>query len=272
MGWETEACAPATLNFLNTSTNVSSTTTFTWEFDDGETVVFDETNEGATVPHYYSVGSTGCNREVTLSATNACRNYEFGTGASVTIDYINIWDLDNPAIGASSTQLCYPDTTVLLANNTEKNCTANGNTTQRFEKWNFGDLDNNGVDEIIDWRPWISSDPFELDLPGVGTYYVMLYDSSYCGIDSTQIELIVRAPLSTNLTGPNDVCEGLTATFSQDESEATAFYWNFNDGVGNWYPGGSQTLTWTFNDPGNYTVLGVEALAGQAEACPDTAR
>jgi hypothetical protein len=109
----------------------------------------------------------------------------------VTIDFINIWDLDNAVIGASSTQLCYPDTTVLLANNTEKNCTANGNTTQRFEKWNFGDLDNNGVDDIIDWRPWTSSTPFELDLPGIGTYYVMLYDSSYCGIDSTQIELIV---------------------------------------------------------------------------------
>ncbi len=271
-GWVTDACAPATLFFLNASTNVSSTTTFTWEFDDGVTESFDATNAGGTVPHDYSVGSTGCNREVTLSATNACRNHEFGAGASVTIDYINIWDLDNAAIGASSTQLCYPDTTVLLSNNTEKNCTANGNTTQRFEKWNFGDLDNNGLDDIIDWRPWTSSTPFELDLPGIGTYYVMLYDSSYCGIDSTQIELIVRAPLSTNLTGPNQVCEGLPATFIQDETEATAFYWNFNNGVGQWYPGGSPSLTWTFNNPGNYNVLGVVALADQALSCQDTAR
>jgi PKD repeat protein len=271
-GWATDACAPATLNFMNSSTNVSSTTTFTWEFDDGITVNFDHTNAGEAVPHNYSVGSTGCNREVTLVATNACRNYEFGTGASVMIDYINIWDIDNAAIGASSTQLCYPDTTVLLSNNTEKNCTSHGNNTQRFEMWNFGDLDSDGVDEIIDWRPWTSSDPFELDLPGVGTYLVMLYDSSYCGIDSTQIELIVRAPLSTNLSGPNQVCEGLPATFVQDENDATAFYWNFNDGVGQWYPGGSPSLTWTFNDPGNYAVLGVVALSGQATSCHDTAR
>ena len=271
-GWDTDACAPATLSFLNSSTNVSSTTTFTWGFDDGATVDYDATNAGATVTHDYFAGSTGCNRPVTLYATNACRNKEFGTGASVTIDYINIWDLDNAVIGASSTQLCYPDTTVQLSNITEMNCTANGNTNQRFEKWNFGDLDSDGVDEIIDWRPWTSSAPFDLDLPGIGTYIVMLYDSSYCGIDSTQIELIVRAPLATNLSGPNEVCEGLPASFVHDEMEATAFYWNFNNGVGQWYPGGSNSMTWTFNNPGNYSVLGVVGLAGQANSCNDTAR
>ena len=31
-------------------------------------------------------------------------------------------------------------------------------------------------------------------------------------------------------------------------------------------------MAWTFNDPGNYTVLGVVSLAGQALSCHDTAR
>ena len=113
----------------------------------------------------------------------------WGTSLFTEDYYINIWDLDDAAIGASSTQLCYPDTTVQLSNLTEKNCTANGNTSQRFEKWNFGDLDNNGMDDIIDWRPWVSSAPFDLDLPGVGTYYVMLYDSSYSLLTQYQLEL-----------------------------------------------------------------------------------
>ena len=57
-GWVTDACAPATLFFFNASTNVSATTTFTWEFDDGVTEIFDATNGGGTVPHNYSIAST----------------------------------------------------------------------------------------------------------------------------------------------------------------------------------------------------------------------
>ena len=91
-GWPTGACAPATLSFVNGSTNVTPDTEFTWTFDDGTTVTAGASNEGATVDHLYDAFTTGCQREVTLTATNACRTSEFGVPAAVTIDYINIWE------------------------------------------------------------------------------------------------------------------------------------------------------------------------------------
>ena len=137
-GWPTGACAPATLSFVNGSTNVTPDTEFTWTFDDGSTLTAGPENEGATVDHLYAAFTTGCQREVTLSATNACRTSEFGVPAAVTIDYINIWDRDNPVIDASALVLCWPENTVDLWNISEKVCLANGNTEQRKEKWDFG--------------------------------------------------------------------------------------------------------------------------------------
>ena len=95
-GWPTGDCAPATLSFVNGSTNVTPDTEFTWTFDDGTTMTAGPEDEGATVSHLYDAFTTGCQREVTLTATNACRTSEFGVPAAVTIDYINIWARTTP--------------------------------------------------------------------------------------------------------------------------------------------------------------------------------
>ena len=100
-GWETGGCSPKTLRFQNGSTNVTPDTEFTWSFDDGTTIEAGAENGGATVEHLYSAFTTGCQREVTLTATNECRAAEFGGPATVSIDYVNIWDRDKAAISAN---------------------------------------------------------------------------------------------------------------------------------------------------------------------------
>ncbi|HLC83582.1 MAG TPA: PKD domain-containing protein, partial [Bacteroidia bacterium] len=58
IGGVTTACAPATLQFINSSTDVSPTTTFIWDFGDGSPpLTFDYTNAGQTISHTYLQGT-----------------------------------------------------------------------------------------------------------------------------------------------------------------------------------------------------------------------
>jgi hypothetical protein len=61
VGGLTQACAPQVMEFINSSTNVSETTVFTWDFGDGtQPLVFDYTNWHQTIPHLYDVGTVDC--------------------------------------------------------------------------------------------------------------------------------------------------------------------------------------------------------------------
>jgi len=266
-GWPTGACAPATLRFVNGSTNVTPDTEFTWTFDDGTTVTAGAENEGATVEHLYNAFTTGCQREVTLTATNACRTSEFGVPAAVTIDYINIWDRDNPLIDASATVLCWPDNTVDLWNVSEKVCFENGNTQQRKEKWDLGGPYGPGGISEIDWRPWVNSDPVTLTFPGVGEYTISLAIENYCGIDEQEITIVVREPLTAEVTGPNLVCEGDRLTFTATAPGADWFEWDFYGTDQYWYPSQSGNMIWTYNTPGDYDLTVQVGLDNQSESC-----
>ena len=266
-GWPTGACAPATLSFVNGSTNVTPDTEFAWSFDDGTTVVAGPENEGATVDHLYAAFTTGCQREVTLTATNACRTAEFGVPAAVTIDYINIWDRDNPSIDASATVLCWPENTVDLRNVSEKVCLANGNTEQRKEKWDFGGpYGPNGLSQI-DWRPWINSNPLTLTFPGVGVYTISLAVENYCGIDEESITIVVREPLTAALTGPAEACEGESMNFQATAPESEWFEWDFYGTDQIWYSSSTGNMTWAYNTPGTYEMAVKVGLNGQSESC-----
>jgi|GEM_PF-637125 len=270
-GWPTGACAPATLSFVNGSTNVTPDTEFTWTFDDGTTVTAGPEDEGAAVDHLYAAFTTGCQREVTLSATNACRTSEFGVPAAVTIDYINIWDRDNPVIDASALVLCWPENTVNLWNVSEKVCLENGNTEQRKEKWDFGGPFGPGGLEEIDWRPWTNSNPVTLTFPGVGEYTINLAIENYCGIDEESITIVVREPLSADVTGPVQVCQGDRNEFTATAADADWFDWDFYGTDSYWYPSETGNMIWTYNTPGTYEVAVNVGLDNQSESCTATA-
>jgi len=151
IGGVTQICEPDEMRFMNASTNTSINTTFRWDFGDGSPILtFNSTNAGDTVAHTYQPNTVNCVTTVTLTAENFC---SFGTPTIASFNPIQIYDIDDAQITASATDLCYPDTVVTFQNTTAKNCVPQGNTSQRYEYWNFGNYWGGG-DSIIDWQPF----------------------------------------------------------------------------------------------------------------------
>lgn len=126
IGGVTQTCAPDLLIFTNSSTDVSTNTTFTWDFGDGSPLeTFGDTNAGQTISHTYEQGTVDCVTEVTLEAENYC---SFGNPTTASFNPIQIYDIDEAIITADFQLLCYPDTIVHFDNMTDKNCVPQGNT------------------------------------------------------------------------------------------------------------------------------------------------
>lgn len=272
VGGLTQACAPQMMEFINSSTNVSENTIFTWDFGDGSPqLTFDYTNWNQVISHVYQQGTVNCETEVSLTASNYC-NVIQGGESEATFNPIRIWDLDDPGITASATLLCYPDTTVTFTNTTYRNCFFQGNIYQRYEYWNFGDYWGLGHDSIIDWTPWPPTFPHTMHYPGIGTYTVQLLDSNYCGIAPTSITIQIVPPPSAGFTASTDTtCVGQNVTFFQQATGSpNAYWWDFGTGAG-WVPTGSGNITHAYNTPGTYIVRSRVAITGSSSACDDIA-
>lgn len=272
VGGLTQACAPQAMSFTNSSTNVSANTTFTWYFGDGSPpLVFDHTNWQQSISHTYQENTVDCETVVTLTAQNYCNTVQGGSSVA-TFSPIRIWDIDEAAITASQTLLCYPDTTVILTNTTQRNCLFQGNIFQRYEYWNFGDYWGQGTDSIIDWTPWPPTFPQTVGFPGVGTYEITLLDSNFCGIDTARITIQIVPPPTAGLAATADtVCVGQPVTFFQQSSGGgNSFQWNLGNSLG-WLPTGGGNITFVYNQPGTYEVCTRVAVQGASGACADTA-
>lgn len=262
-------CTPIQFRFINSSTQVSQTTFFTWDFGDGSpTETYNYTNQNTIVTHTYlpGLGVMSCDLEVQLTATNNC-----GT-STASFFPLKVWDLDEAVITPSATLLCFPEATVNYTNSTIRNCYAEGNQTQRYEYWNFGNYWGTGSDSIIDWRPWnppiIAPPP--ITYPGIGTYNVMLIDSSFCGKDTTFQTIEITAP-PTALLGSNKdtICEGESVTFINNTvGAANQFFWDYDLGSGFQQSSGSNK-TRTYNVTGDYTIQLIVGINGAA-GCRDT--
>lgn len=272
LGGLTQVCAPHPVDFINSSTNVSPNTVFTWNFGDGSpALTFDHTNWGQTITHTYLQGTVDCETTVSLTAENSCNTLQGGSSLA-TFNPIRIWDIDDASIAASATLLCWPDRTVTFANTTNRNCYQQGNIFQRYEYWNFGNYWGTGQDSIIDWSPWPPTFPRIIQYPGIGTYEVMLLDSNYCGIDTAFIQITIVPPPQVTLTvTPDTICVGETAFFDQTTAGgANYFQWDFGAGAGfQWTGAGDQAHT--YNTAGTYTVSYTASIQGATAGCADTA-
>ncbi len=272
LGGVTQVCAPGDIDFVNSSTDVSPTTVFQWDFGDGSPIqTFDYTNEGDTMTHTYPRDQVDCETMVTLTAENYC---SFGNPTSAQFFPIQIWDIDDAEIQASAILLCYPDTVVQLQNITDKNCFQEGNVAQRYEYWNFGDYWGLGYDSIINWQPF---DPparpgYTLAYPGLGSYDVMLIDSNICGRDTAYITIdIVPPPLADITISDDTICEGDQVTFFNQSSQgANNYFWNFDLGNGFQNLNGNNK-TRMYNNSGDYDIFLVANIAGGSASCFDTA-
>ena len=263
-GGLTSTCAPGSLEFINSSTDVSENTTFIWSFFDGtNNETYDFNNSGQLITHTYQQGTVNCATQVTLTAENECNTLQGGPSLA-TFTPLRIWDIDDASITPSSSLLCYPDTIVSFQNTTNRNCHAQGNVSQRYEYWNLGDYWGLGYDSIIDWRPWPAAISVDVGFPGVGTYEVMLIDSSFCGLDSTtQTINIVNQPIAGISANKDTVCVGESVIFQNLSTGFVSNYiWDFGD---------STILTETnpthiYENNGYYNII----LIAKYELCSDT--
>ena len=262
------SCAPKVLQFINSSTNVSQTTHFIWNFGDGTgNQYYNYLNAGATVNHLYAAGSVNCQTSIQLSAYNYC------TYGVLTVDNyspIKIYDRDQALIACPVKSRCFPDNNFTFKDSTIRNCLSSGNVNQRYEKWDFGNNFGTGHDSIINWQAWPPTFPVSVAYPAVGNYTVTLYDSSLCGIDTaTVVVSIVHKPTSLITAATNTVCQNLPITFGNGSTSSVSYNWNFDVGAG-WQtlPYGNETGI--YNIAGNYTISLVAFLSGSNAYCSDT--
>lgn len=269
IGGVTQACAPATLQFINSSTNVSKTTKFTWSFGDGSTpAVYSYTNGGQTLSHLYASGSVNCQTVVTIQAQNYCN---FGSPSTASINPIKIFDKDVATVLPSSVFKCWPANTYTFTNNSSTNCTAAGNNFQRKEYWNFGNYWGLGHDSIFSWNSWPPSTPRVISFPSVGTYTVMLRDSNLCGVSQVvQTIAMLNSPSASVAAASNTVCQNASISFTNASSPGFFYRWNFGAG-GGFVAGPLGSQTFTYNTPGTYTVSVVAYFPGGG-SCSDTSR
>jgi len=264
----TQGCAPQTISFINSSTNVSQTTTFRWDFGDSSAdLIFDANNVNTSVSHLYEPGTVNCETMVTLLAENYCNTIQ-GGASFATFNPIRIWDTDVPNITVPNTTLCYPDTIFSFTNSAQKNCFTQGNIFQRQEKWNFGDYWGTGVVET-DWIPFPPNLPQSIAFPGIGEYTVSVLDSNFCGIETDEITIQIVNPPSASFTINQDtVCVGQNITFLSTAIGANESYWNF---TGDWIPSNGGTMNFSFSAPGVYQVSFRAVQSLSPNSCADTA-
>ena len=269
----TQVCAPAAVEFLNSSTNVSETTQFTWDFGDGSPLIeFGASNFNEVVSHLYiSSSAINCETTVSLTASNYC-NILQGNPSIATFNPVNVWTLDQAQIGASAITQCFPDTAFTFNNTSIRNCLNQGNTFQRQERWNFGNYWGQGVDSVTAWLPWPPTLPQTIAFPGVGDYTVTLSDSSYCGVDEQSITVhIVPPPVASISASTDTICSGGQVTFYQGSTGTNQSYqWNFGNN-NNWQSLGSGNVNFTFNTAGTFVVSNRVFNNGWGSACADTA-
>lgn len=269
VGGVTTVCAPKALQFINSSTDVSQTTVFTWNFGDGSPLqTFNYLNAGQTISHNYLPGTVNCQTAVTLTAKNYCTNIP----TIANFNPIQIYDKDDAAITPSAFIKCWPDNIFTFTNTTNRNCVPQGNTFQRQEKWNLGNYWGLGHDSIIGWRPWPPTSPLTVAYPSVGTYTAQLLDSNLCGVDvQVQSVTIVNPPTAGVIAPAGPLCEGAAVTFTNTSATGYSYKWNFGTGGGFVSrPFGPQTFT--YNTSGTFTISVVALIGGAGAACTDTER
>lgn len=268
-GGVTTTCASKALQFINSSTDVSKTTLFTWNFGDGTPLqTFNYTDSGKTISHTYNPGTVNCQTAVTLTAKNYCTSVP----TIANVNPIQIYEKDDANITPSAFIKCWPDNVFTFTNTTNRNCVSMGNTFQRQEQWTLGNYWGLSRDSIISWRPWPPTSPLTIAFPSVGTYTVQLQDSNLCGVDiHIQYISVLNPPIAGVVAPSVPLCQDAAVTFTNSSANGYFYKWNFGTGGG--YvskPFGTQTFT--YNASGTYTVSVLAYISGAGSACTDTAK
>jgi len=265
----TIACVSTLFKLINGSNNNSQTTKYEWDFGDGSPVLnFNYLNQAAIVNHTYLPNQTTCTRFVTLKAWNYCSF----TNTSVATLTVSVFEKDQAAISTSTSIKCWPNGSVYTFSATSsQNCTSSGNNFQRERKWFLGNVwsYNNFNDSIIDWTPFPPVTTVSVSFPNSGTFPVVLYDSSYCGVSTATINVnIFNAPTASIVPPPLPHCVATPLTFTNASTAGSFYKWDFGEGPGfATQPAGP--FSYSYTAPGTYTVKHVAFLPFDL-SCHDT--
>ncbi|MBS1763915.1 MAG: PKD domain-containing protein, partial [Bacteroidetes bacterium] len=226
---DTLGCTPHTVHFTNASANATS---YLWNFGNGAT------STAQTPTYTYTSGGT---YTVTLIATNAN-----GCKDTFVLPYA-IHALQSPtaSFNPSSTTGCSP----MTVNFTNTSTQTNG----AVYNWNFG----NGASSSSENPSNIYADS--------GNFVVQLQvmNSNGCMDDTTRNILVNLSPTAIASTADTVGCNPMTSVFTNNSMNATAYIWNFGDGI----TSSTASPSHNYTTAGNYTVT---LIAATGAGCLDT--
>jgi len=220
VGSPTSGEVPLQVSFTDQSTN--NPTSWSWDFGDG---IGTSTQQNPS----YTYNDAGT-YTVTLTASNSC-----GSDQVVKTDYITV-TCTAPVADFSGTP-----TTGDAPLTVDFTDLSTGATSW---SWDFGD----GVGTSTQQNPSYTYND-------AGTYTVTLTATNSCGSDQViktdYITVTCTAPVADFSGTPTTGYAPLTVDFTDLSTNATSWSWDFGDGVGT---STQQNPSYTYNDPGTYTV------------------
>lgn len=216
-------CAPITINFNATGTNISPSNNYHWYFGDGTELHWVKNPP----PHNYDTMGV---YQVMLVAGNACGNDT--AYATIYLDSIPVVDvIADPDTG------CHP-LTVNFINNSQENVPSG--SWANHEWW---------IDGGVCCGPWwnpcavrcsnyttdtIPPQTFTNPSGNVPVTHTVRYVlSNHCGTRDTTINIVVHPPVVARFTqSASTICVGGTVTFTNNSwGDSLTFIWDFGNGV-----------------------------------------
>ncbi|MGN6569027.1 MAG: PKD domain-containing protein, partial [Flavipsychrobacter sp.] len=222
-----KGCSPFTVHFNDSSANATS---YTWDFGDGGT-------DTAKTPVHTFYGGGVYNVRLVVYNPKACKELDTAY-LTITVDT----NFEHPAFSYTVVDSCNPYT-VAFTNNSVYSSTPGSSTFTRFT-WLFGD-----------GTSYSGTNPSTHNYPGPGAYTVSLVmiDSTACNSPDTisSVVHINNIIVTAGLNGPDSVCLGSSANFTDASQNGTSYSWSFGDGA----TASSSPASHIYDSAGTYTVI-----------------
>lgn len=228
-------CVPIKMRFVNNSSLSSPSTTFTWDFGNGETLVKGYNTYKDTL--YYTYKRFLCNGIVKLTQTNSCGS------SSATWNPIMASSKDSAIIAPTNPTNCNLALPFTF-NNTSENRFCSTPNSKKY-KWIWGDGTNSG---------WITSSASQSKTYSKrGVYQILLIDSNGCGKDTGKYTLRIDS-MPTISASPASAagCSPLLVNFRDNSTNATSRNWNFGDATPT---SNAQNPSHTYQTGGTYKAV-----------------
>jgi len=234
----TVACAPSSVQFINTSSGAISS--YAWDLGDGTQSAQPNPSHTYTQTGYYNIS-------LTVSNAGGCSN------TSNQIRYLRVIDGIQPNFTFDQTSAsCSPPYIVNFINQTA------GPGTLTYN-WSLG----TGAAPASS----TNTNPANITYPGNGNYTVSLEVQSSLGCSQTFQKTIPFNGGNATFTAPAAVCVNTPVTFTNTSTPAPlSSTWNFGDGT----TGSGQNPSKTYSALGTYSVRVVNKNAACADSLTKT--